>query len=108
MQVAPIATGSTAGDTGCSASATRTATVNFTQTGSLVYGVLGARGGTSGTLNSGIGLVETWNQVQASPDKMIGLAAYAPDNDSRTISWTVANCYNSATAIVAVKRLNWN
>jgi hypothetical protein len=108
MQVAPIATGSTAGDTGCSASATRTATVNFTQTGSLVYGVLGARGGTSGTLNSGIGLVETWNQVQASPDRMIGLAAYAPDNDSRTISWTVANCYNSATAIVAVKRLNWN
>jgi hypothetical protein len=30
------------------------------------------------------------------------------DNDNRTISWNVVNCYNSATAAVAIKRLNWN
>ncbi|MES1182158.1 MAG: hypothetical protein ABUL60_00010 [Myxococcales bacterium] len=111
MQVAPIATGGsiiTPTDPGCSGGSTRTATVTFSQVGSLVYGVLGARGATAATLSGASGLVETWNQLQSSPDKMIGAAAYVFDNDNRTITWNVVNCYNSATAAVAIKRLNWN
>jgi hypothetical protein len=108
MQVAPIATGGTAGDSACSAMGSRTATVTFSQTGSLVYGVLGARAASAATLSSASGLVQTWNQLQPTPDKMIGAAAYVPDNDNRTITWNVTGCYNSATAIVAIKRLNWN
>src|SRR6185369_2990893 len=71
MQTAPIAAAGLAGNTGCGGGSTRTATVTFAQTGSLVYGVLGARGATSATLSSSVGLVETWNQLQGTPDKMI-------------------------------------
>jgi hypothetical protein len=39
---------------------------------------------------------------------MVGAAAYVIDDDNRTITWTLANCYNSAIALVAVKRLNAN
>jgi hypothetical protein len=39
---------------------------------------------------------------------MLGAAAYIFDNDNRTLTWNVANCYNSATAIVAIKRLSAN
>jgi len=60
------------------------------------------------TLSSSVGLVETWNQLQATPDKMIGAAAYVFDNDDRTITWNVVNCYNSATVAVAIKRLSAN
>ena len=107
-QAAPLATAGSPGNTGCGSGSTRSATVSFSQTGSLVYGVLGARGGSAATLSAATGLVETWNQYQATPDKMIGAAAYVPSNGNRTITWTVVNCYNSATAIVAIKRLNWN
>jgi len=108
MQTAPIAVMGTPGNTGCGGGSTRTATVTFAQTGSLVYGVLGARGATAATLSSATGLVESWNQFQLLPDKMIGAAAYVFDNDNRTLTWSLVNCYNSATAIVAIKRLNWN
>ena len=109
MQVAPIATGSTAGNTDCGASVDPHRHRHVHADGLARLRRLGrARRHRADRSAAAIGLVETWNQVQASPDHMIGAAAYAPDNDSRTITWTVANCYNSATAIVAVKRLNWN
>lgn len=111
MQVAPIATGGSIvepTDPGCGSGSSRTATVTFAQTGSLVYGTVGARGGTGATLSSASGLVETWNQVQPTPDHMFGGAAYVFDNDNRTLTWNVVGCYNSATAIVAIKRLSAN
>ena len=111
MQVAPIATGGSVllpTDPGCGGSPSRSATVTFTQPGSLVYGVLGARGASAATLTAATGLVETWNQLQSTPDKMIGAAAYVFDGDNRTIAWNVTNCFNSATAIVAIKRLSAN
>ena len=108
MQVAPIATGGTPGDANCGGSASRSGTVTFNQPGSLVYGVLSARGASSATLSSSSGLVESWNQLQPTPDKMVGAAAYVPDNDNRTITWSVANCYNSAVALAAIKRLSAN
>ena len=108
MQVTPIATGGTPGDANCGGSASRSGTVTFNQPGSLVYGVLSARGASSATLSSSSGLVESWNQLQPTPDKMVGAAAYVPDNDNRTITWSVANCYNSAVALAAIKRLSAN
>ncbi len=109
MQVAPIATGGsivTPMDPGCGAGSSRSATVTFNQPGSLVYAVLGARGATAAGMNTASGLVETWNQYQSLPDKMMGVAAHVKDDDNRTITWNVAGCYNSATAIVAIKRLS--
>ncbi len=108
MQVGPIATGGTPGDANCNGTASRSVSVTFSQTGSLVYGVMSARGASGATLSSASGLVETWNQLQSNPDKLVGAAAYVPDNDSRTITWSVANCYNSAGAIAAIKRLSAN
>jgi hypothetical protein len=109
MQVAPIATGGAQGNLSCGASSPRAATVTFSQAGSLVYGVMGARGATGATLSgagSG-GLVETWNQQQSSPDKLRGAAGYVIADSDRTLTWNVANCFYSATAAVAIKRLTW-
>jgi hypothetical protein len=76
----------------------------------LVYGVLAARAATSAALDkSDANVVEMWNQRQIGPDSMIGAAAYYyPTDVGRTLTWAVSDCYNSATAGVAIKRLNWN
>jgi hypothetical protein len=36
------------------------------------------------------------------------LGAYAIANSTYSMNWTVLNCFNSAAAMVAIKRLNWN
>jgi hypothetical protein len=109
MQVAPIATGG-AGGGNCGSAPNLNAAVTFTQTGSLVYGVLGAVTASTATLsNTGTPApVETWNQLQLLPDKMHAAAAYAFADSGRTLTWNVPACNAAATAIVAVKRLNWN
>jgi hypothetical protein len=109
MQVAPIATNG-AGGGNCGSAPTISSTVTFTQPGSLVYGVLGGVTANSVTL-TGTGTptpVETWNQLQSTPDKGHGAAAYALGDSSRTLTWNVPTCNATATAIVAIKRLNWN
>lgn len=109
MQVAPIATGG-AGAGNCGSNPTISAAVTFTQAGSLVYGVVGATSASQGSL-TGTGApspVETWNQVQSTAAGMHANAAYAFGDGSRTLTWNVPTCNATATAIVAIKRLNWN
>jgi hypothetical protein len=105
-QVAPFVTGSAAGDASCGAGALRSVSLTYTQPGSLVYGMLGARGASSASFSVGPGLVESWNQLLSSPDKMMAASAYVIDDDSRTLSWNIVACYNSAMAAVAIKRLS--
>jgi hypothetical protein len=107
-QQAPFAFAGAAGNTGCSTTPSRSAAVTFTEPGSFVYGVLGARGGRTAALTTATGLFETWNQRQALPDNLMSAAAYTIADTSRTLTWTVGNCYNSATAMVAIERLNSN
>lgn len=109
MQVAPLTTGSAVG-TGCNQHATRSATVSYSQAGTLVYGLLSGRGATKATLEPATNLVQSWyHRWQASPQDHVGAAAIAfPDDDGRTISWDVENCYNSAATAVAIKRLSAN
>jgi hypothetical protein len=105
MQVAPIASAGAKGDNGCGTTNTRSASVTFNQTGSLVFGLMTARGAT------GISNADDTNAyaaVQATPDRMGMLSAYAVANSTYAMNWTILNCYNSAAAMVAVKRLNWN
>jgi hypothetical protein len=106
MQVAPIASAGAKGDGSCGASSTRSASVTFNQTGSLVFGLMTARGAT------GISNTDDTNAyaaVQATPDHMGMLSAYAyPINSTYSMSWTMTDCYNSAAAMVVFKRLNWN
>ncbi len=112
QQAVPFASGALSGPN-CGGSTSRSATVTFTSPGgdttkydkSLVYGVLAARGASSATMSSAQNLLETWNGYYPSPDKLVGAAARIIDNDSRTITWTVGTCYNSATLAVAVQRL---
>jgi hypothetical protein len=106
QQVAPIASGSNFGSN-CPGTTIRSVTITFNQPGSLVYGLLSARGATSATLSAASGLIETWNQYQATPDKHVGAAARVFDNDNRTITWTVPTCYNTAQVAVAIKRLSF-
>jgi hypothetical protein len=70
-----------------------------------VFAVLSGRGATAATISASAGLVEVWNQQQPTPNNHLGAAAYVIDDDSRSISWSLANCYNSAIALVAVQRL---
>jgi hypothetical protein len=105
MQVAPIATSGTKGDTACGGSTSRGASVTFNQAGSLVFGVMGARGATA---ISNTDDTNTYSAVQMGPDRMAILGAYAIANSTYSMTWTMANCFNSAAAMVAVKRLNWN
>jgi hypothetical protein len=108
MQTAPLASGgSQAGN--CSGSLSRSVSVTFSQTGSFAYGVLSARAGTSLTLTTP-SITQTWNQkVTANPADFAAGAAYAwPVDSSRTFSWDVPTCYNSASAAVVIKRLSAN
>jgi len=107
-QQAPFVLGGSGTSTSCGTTPARTAALTFgkPEPGSFVYGVLAARGGKSATLASATDLVETWNQRQIMPDNLMAAAAYTIADDSRTLTWTVGNCYNSATAIVGVERLN--
>ncbi len=108
MQVAPIAVGGGSGDLSCSASVSRSGTVTFNQVGSLVFGVLGARGGDGATLTGTPAVVSLWNQTVTDPAKLLSASAYVYDNDNRTLTWNMTSCDNSAIAMVAIKRLNWN
>jgi hypothetical protein len=108
MQVPPIATGGGAGDLSCSAGGSRSGSVTFSQVGSLVYGVLGARGGTQAVLSGTPAVTELWNQIVTTPDRLLAASAYVIDNDNRTFTWNVTGCENSAIAVVAIKRLNAN
>ena len=109
MQVAPIASGSSAGDNNCSAGIRRSATVTFNQPGSLVYGFLAARGASKVTLvDPTQSVVQTFNQVQTSPDRLGVAAAYLFSNQTHSMAWDVLDCQNSAAAIVAIKRLSAN
>ena len=105
MQTAPLTTGSSSG-AACSGSATRGVSATYNQTGSLVYGLLSGRGATAASLNGAPGLTQTWNQHQATPSDLTGSAAYVIDNDDRTINWSLSNCFNSAAAMVVIKRLS--
>jgi hypothetical protein len=91
--------------TDCSAQPSRGVALNFTQTGSFGYAVIAARAGTTAMATPGV-LVETMNLVQNQPTPLMGLAGYAgPINGNTTLSWTVANCSNTAGAGVVLKRV---
>lgn len=107
-QQAPFAFIGAGSTTACSTNPSRSVSLSFAEPGSFVYALLGARGGRSASLGSAPGFIESWNQHQATPDHLMAAAAYAIADDSRSVSWTVANCYNSATAMIAVERLNSN
>jgi hypothetical protein len=107
MQVAPIATGNASAGN-CGGAQARAVSVTFSQTGSFAYGVMSARAGTSASLTT-LGIVETWAQHQPTPADHTGNAAYVNDVDStRTFTWDIPNCYNTAGVAVAVKRLDAN
>jgi len=106
-QVAPIATNGTSSGN-CGSAPTVSSTVTFTQPGSFVYGVLGAVTASTASL-TGSGSptpIETWNQLQTSPDRMHAAAAYTFGDSTRTLTWNVPACNGTASAIVAIKRLN--
>jgi hypothetical protein len=111
MQVAPIATGSAAGSN-CSVTQSRAVSVTFSQTGSFAYGVMSARAAPSASLTTPSvepSVVETWDQHQTTPADHTGNAAYANKVDStRTFTWDIPACYNSAGVAVAIKRLSAN
>ncbi len=92
-------------DTDCNVQADRSITLSFTQAGSFGYAVIGARSGTNPTPNPGV-LVQTMSAVLTSPTPLVGVAGYAgPLNASTTLTWNIANCWNSAAVAIALKRL---
>lgn len=110
MQTAPIATAGAKGDLGCGTTSTRSASVTFNQTGSLVFGLMAARGATGISFDTSPTPTPTvaYSAVQATPDHLGMLSAYAVANSTYSMSWTLLNCYNSAATMVVFKRLNWN
>jgi hypothetical protein len=105
-QQAPFAFAGAQLSTGCGTTPTRSVTLAFSEPGSFVYALLGARGGRTAALTNSTGFIETWNQRQITPDNLMAAAAYLIADEGRTVSWTAGNCYNSAQAMVAVERLN--
>lgn len=103
-QGAVLATGANSG-LNCGGSTTRSVSVNLNQPGSLVYAVLAGRAAPSATLSTAAGLLESWHQLQATPDNMMGAAAWVITGANRTISWTVPTCYTTAQVGVAIKRV---
>lgn len=114
-QAAPFAsgTGSAVGGN-CGGATQRAVTVTYTSPGgeptkynnSLVYAVLSARGALSATLSMAAGQTETWNAfTTGAPQDHLGAAVRIFDNDTRTFTWSVPSCYNSAGVGVAVQRL---
>jgi hypothetical protein len=107
MQAPPIATGNASAGN-CSVNQSRAVSVTFSQTGSFSYAVLSGRAATSATLTTP-NVTQTWNQQQPSPADHTGAAAYAfPTDSSRTFTWQVPSCYNTAAVAIAVKRLSAN
>jgi hypothetical protein len=113
-QAAPFASGSGSATGGnCGAATQRAVTVTYSSPGadparydrSLVYAVLGARDATSATLSTAAGQTETWNAFTTAPDDHLGAAVRMFDNDTRTFTWNVPACFNSAGVGVAVQRL---
>jgi hypothetical protein len=86
----------------------RTIAVNFSMTGSFVYGITSARNGT-GAANAGpAGFVQTLNAQTSSPAILAGMAGYVgPVDTNQTLSWNVAGCWNSAGAGVALHRASY-
>ncbi|MDF3069782.1 MAG: hypothetical protein K0R38_5383 [Polyangiaceae bacterium] len=107
MQVAPIASGGAGVDMNCSPVATRSASLSFTQSGSLIYGVLGARHSTAAALVDNT-VTQLSNRQQTTPDGMTLATAYVKANSGRSLGWDVTNCYNTAISLVAIKRLSAN
>jgi len=111
-QSVPLATGVSSGSNCGNGMGTRSVTVNFSETGSLVYAVMAGRNATAvPTLTTGAapnGPFQHWNAHQPLPENMTGSAAYVFGNTNRTLEWAFTDCYNSAGAGVAIKRLNWN
>ncbi|HEX2876133.1 MAG TPA: hypothetical protein VHP33_33005, partial [Polyangiaceae bacterium] len=110
MQVAPIASVGVKGDGACGSTSVRNASLTFNQAGSLVFGLMTARGASGISFDTTPSPTPTvaYSAVQASPDRMGMLTAYAITNSTYAMSWTIHDCYNSAAAMVAIKRLNWN
>jgi hypothetical protein len=110
MQVAPIASVGVKGDGSCGSTSVRNASLTFNQAGSLVFGLMTARGASGISFDTTPSPTPTvaYSAVQATPDRMGMLSAYAITNSTYAMSWTIHDCYNSAAAMVAVKRLNWN
>ena len=89
----------------CGTTADRSVTLAFTQPGSFGYAVTGARTGSSATPNPGM-LVQTMHQLPMNPWPMAGVAGYAgPINGTTTLTWNIADCWNSASVAVALKRV---
>jgi len=106
-QTAPFVTAGVKGDANCSLTPSRGVSLTYSRPGSLVYGMLTARGATAATLTASAGLVESWNQAQQTPGKMVAASAYVIDDNDRSINWTVTiDCYHSASAAVAIQRLS--
>lgn len=107
-QRAPFAFIGAGNTTACSTNSTRSISLSFAEPGSFVYALLGARGGRSAALSGGGGFLESWNQHQLTPDHLMSAAAYTIADETRSLSWSVTSCYNSAAAMIAVERLNSN
>jgi hypothetical protein len=111
-QAAPLANGISNGDNCGNGHGARSVAVNFSQTGSLVYAVAAARGATAlpslATAAAPNGPFEHWNAHQGFPADMTGSAGYVFANTNRSLDWSFTDCFNSAAAGVAIKRLNWN
>jgi hypothetical protein len=90
----------------------RALTINFAQAGSFVYALTaaanGAVGGGLGMSSTPVGYVQTLNLGAGFPNPafLAGMAGYVgPVASSQTFTWNVANCYNSASVGVVIRRM---
>ena len=92
-------------DADCSSQGDRSVTLSFAQAGSFGYAVTAARMGSNATPNPGV-LLQTMNLNPTNPWSLVGVAGYAgPISGNTTLTWNIANCWNSASAAVALKRV---
>lgn len=106
LQAAPTLSASSEA-ANCDAPTTRGVTLNFEQPGSLVYGVLAVRGPKSlPVLLQTPAVTESWNErALIGDDPLSGSTAWVFDDDTRTLNWSLASCYNDVAVAAAVQRL---
>lgn len=99
-----VTTAQNASDTDCNTALDRGITLAQTQPGTWGYAVTGARTGSSVTPSPNF--VSTMNLAPSSPWPLAGVAGYTgPFNGNFAFSWTIMNCWNSASVAVALKRV---
>ena len=108
QQGAPLATATQQLNNDCAEVGQNERSVNlvFSAAGSFGYSVTAARNGSNASPDAPPGLNATMNLVQATAWPIAGMAGYVgPISSNTTFSWSVANCWNSATVAVALHRL---